>query len=116
MTESIAASLARRQLDAYNQADLDAFCACYHDEVQVLDEAGAVTISGIADFRARYAPKFAAGNFGATVPERVSMGRHCVDRERYWVLDPDSGQRTEGHVLVRYSVQDERIAVVQFLR
>lgn len=109
-----AEELAARQLDAYNRADLDAFCACYHPEVRVLDTAGAVSFSGIETFRSRYADKFAKGGFGATVPERISMGPHCVDLEHYWWLDA-AGARQEGCVLVRYAVADGLIAVVQFL-
>ena len=108
------AELAARQLDAYNRADLDAFCDCYHQEVVVLDEEGTVTIRGIDSFRLRYADKFAAGGFGATVSERIALGRHCVDLEHYWFFDA-SGARQEGSVLVRYTLADARIVRVQFL-
>ena len=39
------------------------------------------------------------GGFGATVPERMSLGRHCVDLERWWVQDPETGARKEGALL-----------------
>ena len=32
--------LAHDQLQAYNQSDLDAFCACYHSDIQILDQEG----------------------------------------------------------------------------
>lgn len=107
--------LATRQLEAYNRADLDAFCACYHPDVAVLDTSGTETLRGIDAFRARYAPKFATGGFGAEVPERIALGPHCVDLEHYWADDPTSGERRTGSVIVRYTVADGRIAVVQFL-
>ncbi|HAC08108.1 MAG TPA: steroid delta-isomerase, partial [Phycisphaerales bacterium] len=31
-------ALARRQLEAYNASDLDAFCDCYHDRVEVWND------------------------------------------------------------------------------
>jgi hypothetical protein len=108
------AELAARQLEAYNRADLDAFCACYHPEVTVLDTVGTVSFSGSETFRARYVDKFARGGFGATVPERIVMGPHCVDLEHYWWIDAE-GEQQEGCVLVRYTVADGLIAVVQFL-
>ena len=114
MNEQTSARLAARQLEAYNRADLDAFCDCYHDEVVVLSAQGETVVSGIEPFRARYAGKFAAGGFGAAVPERLSLGEHCVDRELYWTIDPETGARREGEVLVRYTVRDGRIAIVQF--
>ena len=38
------ARLASRQLEAYNRADLEAFCACYHPNVLVYDAQGQITV------------------------------------------------------------------------
>ena len=46
--------LAQSQLLAYNQSDLDAFCACYHDQVRVRDQQGHCVAEGIDAFRQRY--------------------------------------------------------------
>jgi hypothetical protein len=106
-------ALAARQLDAYNAADLDAFCGCYHADVVVLAADGTESFRGLSTFRQRYRGKFEAGGFGATVETRLAVGEHCVDLEHYWV---DGPPRSEGTVLVRYSLRDERIGVVQFFR
>lgn len=106
--------LVQAQLDAYNAADLDAFVACYHPEVVVL-EGDEVSISGREAFRERYRDLFANWTFGATVPERMVVGIHCVDRERYWCVDPETAERSEGELLVRYSAADGLIVRVQFL-
>ena len=108
------AQLAQAQLDAYNASDLDAFIACYHPDVQVLDEE-TTSITGREQMRERYRDLFEEWSFGASVPERLVVGRHCVDRELFWRIDPDSGERTEGEILVRYSAADGLIARVQFL-
>lgn len=113
MGEAIA-ELATRQLDAYNQADLDAFCDCYHRDVRVLDEDGAEVARGLAAFRARYENLFASRAFGASVETRVVVGAHCVDLERWWRSNDDG--RREGEVLVRYRLRDDRIGEVQFFR
>lgn len=115
MPEPAVVQLAIDQLAAYNAADLDGFCACYHREVVALDAEGAITVEGIEAFRERYRPMFERGNFGASVDHRVHAGAHAVDSERYWRIGPD-GQRTEGALLVRYTERDGAIAVVQFLR
>lgn len=107
-------ALAARQLHAYNQGDLDAFVACYHPEVQVL-EGEECTVEGREAFRRRYEDLFAAGGFGAEVPQRLVQGRHCVDLEQWWRLDRDSGARRGGALLVRYTERDGLIGTVQFL-
>ncbi len=107
--------LAQRQLEAYNSSDLDAFCGCYHTDVVVLDDRDE-TVQGIEAFRARYVQMFENWQFGAAVTSRLVSGSHCVDYETWWRIDPESGQRTEGEVLVRYTEKDGKIAVVQFLK
>ena len=107
-------TLAQRQLDAYNRADLDAFCACYHPDVIVRDAEGEVTLQGMTAFRARYATMFERGGFGASVPQRISLGEHCVDYERYWRDATDERPRVTGEVLVRYCLRDGLIGEVQF--
>jgi len=107
---SLIRELAARQLAAYNAADLDAFCACYHPEV-VVENDGEVTLQGIEAFRARYRAMFDAGGFSATVDERLAHGAHCVDREDYRRADG-----TEGRVLVHYTLREGLIGRVQFWR
>ena len=108
--------LAEHQLSAYNHANLEGFCACYHDDVVVLDADGAVILKGIVAFRSRYAPMFARGGFGADVSERLVMGDHCVDFEQYWREDPNGGKLVRGKLLVRYHRREGLIGLVQFLR
>lgn len=102
--------LAADQLAAYNRADLDAFCACYHPEVRVFDGEKEKP-AGIEAFRKRYEKMFQKGGFSATVSQRVVHGDHCVDLE-HW--QRDNGKK--GTVLVRYTEKDGRIGIVQFLR
>lgn len=111
-TDMTPEELSDRQLDAYNRADLDAFCSCYAEDVRVYF-GEELEIEGLADFRSRYEAKFAAGNFGATVPRRLVLGSHCVDEEHYWSgLGTD---RTEGVLLVSYTLADGKISRVRFL-
>ena len=107
------ATLAQRQLDAYNAGDLDAFVACYHPEVVVWED-GQASLSGRAAFRERYEDLFSGGGFGASVPGRLAEGPHCVDLEVWW-REPEDGVRREGRILVRYTARDGLIGEVQFL-
>lgn len=105
--------LVQAQLDAYNQNDLDAFCACYHPEVQLIEGEACVS-TGRAALRERYADMFAAGGFGATVSQRVHTDKHCVDLEHWWVQLPGE-EKEEGTLLARYSLREGHIGAVQFL-
>ena len=108
-------SLAAQQLDAYNRSDLDAFVACYHPDVVVVDGDQQVC-EGRSAFRERYRDLFARFEFGGTVPERLVLEGTCVDLEHYWRIDPDSGKRTEGSVLVIYTLRERHIGHVRFIR
>jgi len=108
--DSVIVKLAIQQLEAYNRADLDAFCACYHSDVRVFN-GDEEKPSGIVEFKKRYADMFQNRKFGAEVSTRISLGRHCIDVERWW---RDGGET--GEVLVRYTEKDGLIGVVQFLR
>jgi hypothetical protein len=115
--EPLVLALSRRQLAAYNRGDIDAFCACFHGEVTVLDAQGARSIEGIDAFRARYGAMFASHReVAATVSERIVLGPHCVERERWSRVSRDTGARTEGEVIVRYTEHEGRLRWVEFLR
>ncbi len=113
---STIADLATRQLAAYNVADLEAFCACYHEDVVVLDSDGVETVRGLGAFRERYRTMFETMRFGATVSTRLALGIHCIDDETWWRVHPETEERSEGRVMVRYAERDGRIGLVQFLR
>ena len=116
-TSSPVAELAARQLEAYNRADLEAFCACYHDQVRVLDEDGRPTMEGLPVFRERYGAMFEKlTEIAAEVETRIVLGSHCVDLEHWSRVDPETGERSTGTVLVRYTERDGKLAIVEFLR
>ena len=111
------ARLAAAQLDAYNRADLEGFVACYSEDVVILDEAGAVTMTGRHEMRARYARLFAAfRDVRAEIITRVVLGSHCVDHERWSRVNVESGERSDGEILVRYTEHGGLISIVEFLR
>ena len=109
------AELARAQLSAYNAADLEGFVSCYHPSVEVR-EGEQLICEGRAAFRERYRALFEGCEFGGEVPERVAAGGHCVDLELWWRVAPKTGERSEGRLLVHYTLRDELIGSVRFLR
>lgn len=105
------AELAQAQLDAYNAKDLDAFCACYADDVRVWRMPDPMPrTSGISSFRESYASgPFANPAIRAEVRERLVMGSKVVDYE--WV----HGRSAEAQpVMVVYHCRDGLIHEVYF--
>ena len=116
MSEPLVLQLSRAQLDAYNRADLEAFCACYHPAVRVIDFDGTVRSEGMEAFRTRYAGLFADyAEVHAAVDSRMLLGPHVVERERWSRRHRVTGEVTSGEVVVRYTERDGRIAVACFL-
>jgi hypothetical protein len=75
-------AVVERQLRAYNRRDLDAFAACYADEIELWNPDGSLLCSGIAGLRTVYGRLFEANpDLLATVVARIVGNSVVVDRE-----------------------------------
>ena len=81
--EQRARQAAQRQLDAYNAGDLDAFVACYHEDVELcMLTTGEVRGRGRARLREDYSALFArCPELHATLTSRSVVGNVAFDRE-----------------------------------
>lgn len=81
--QQLARQAAQRQLDAYNAHDIDAFVACYTEDVQLFNLiSGQQTGAGRAQLRADYASLFErAPQVHAAVTSRTIVGNVAFDRE-----------------------------------
>ena len=117
MNESLVLSLARRQLSAYNAADLKAFVDCFHPEIVVLNADGTMAHRGKKAFRTSYATMFATyTEVQAEVTERLHLGEHLIEKERWSRVHRETGAKLSGEVLVRWSELGGLLRWVQFLR
>ena len=107
-----AVQLAEKQLAAYNSHDLDLFCSCFSDDVEVQllinDE---VLFRGMTTFREIYAERFSHPNLHAKLLNRIAVGRVVIDEEEVTGLG-------DGvlHVLAIYEVVQGLINKVRFER
>src|ERR1700704_280588 len=78
------ADVVQRQLDAYNDRDLERFLAEYSDTVQVFrPPAREPVMSGKAALGAYYAAnRFNLPNLRADLVHRIVLGSHVIDHER----------------------------------
>ena len=100
------------QLEAYNARDAERFARFFTDDVIIDDAAGARLMTGRDELRARYGEMFAASPaLHCEVLTRLRAGRFVVDEERVTGRGPEPL-----HVLVVYTLRDDRIAHVRVLR
>jgi hypothetical protein len=105
--------VAEAQLEAYNAHDLDGHCACFADNVVVADLNGAVTISGIAAYRAKYEQVFADfPQNHAELLNRIVVGNNVIDHERV-KRSPDADPF---EVAAIYTIADAKIVRVDFVK
>lgn len=112
--EERARRAAQRQLDAYNAHDIDAFVACYHEDVEIFDlKTGALQMKGREDMRTSYGAMFERSpQVYASVTNRTIVGNMSFDYEVVRGRGDDIIQ-----VMAMYEVdEDELIRRVWFVR
>jgi hypothetical protein len=108
-----ASEVVDRQLDAYNQRDLDAFVACYAPDATVMQPSGSMLASGHQEIRERYGELLAGSpSLRAVILNRIEVGTVVIDDERVtgFVLP---GMPSEIHAAVVYRVVDGLIQNVR---
>lgn len=109
--------LSDQQLRCYNRADLDGFCACYSEDVKVMNEAGEVLHEGMEAFKEGYKKLFETfEDVHAEILGRLVLPPHVVEWEQWQRTHKDSKDRSSGQIMVRYTERDGRIAFVEFLK
>lgn len=108
-----AAAPVERQLAAYNARDLDAFCACFREDIEVYDFPSALGFKGMEAFRRRYAERFSHPGLKAIILHRAVIGEVVVDHERVWYRGDQSDPI---EVMAIYTIEDGLVARVDFIR
>ncbi|MFW6300477.1 MAG: nuclear transport factor 2 family protein [Oceanicaulis sp.] len=108
------AVLAERQLAAYNARDLDAFAACFSEDVEVYDFPGVLSLSGRDAFRARFIDRFKSEGLEAIAVHRAVIGSRVIDHERVWLEGRENSAPID--LVVIYTVRDGLIARVDFIK
>jgi hypothetical protein len=105
--------LAQRQLDTFNDHDLEPFCAVFADDVEIIElPAGTMSLRGIDAFRARYAEVFRdRPRVHAALVGRLVMGSYVVDQESI----TDGDEHPPEDALAIYQVDGDRIVRMWFV-
>jgi len=105
------ASIVAQQLEAYNRQDVDAFVACFSENVEIVREGSDDVARGRETMRKNYAAMFAKfPKNHATVTQRMVVGQHAVDEELVEGRDgPDF------RTIAVYTITDGLISHIRFL-
>ena len=101
-------AVVQRQLDAYNDRDIDALIAIYTADAQMFEHPAKPLAKGSTALRERFLVRFKEPNLHAQLLKRVVMGNMVIDHERVTRTFPD-GPGTAELVMI-YQVENERIA------
>jgi hypothetical protein len=84
--------LAQRQLDAYNAHDVEAFSACFSDDVEAFElPAMTLLFRGREALRERYGPYFEGRRPAATLTSpRITLSSFAIDAEHVVMADGKS--------------------------
>ncbi|GAA0320477.1 nuclear transport factor 2 family protein [Bacillus carboniphilus] len=114
MMEEIAVHLAQKQLDAYNNGDIETFLTAYSENVEVYEfPSNKLMYAGINLMRERYDQLFKNNpNNHAEILSRLVKGNIVIDHEH--VTGRANG--VDVYAIAMYEVIDDKIAKVWFVK
>ena len=108
MSDPSPAAVVQRQLDAYNQRDLDALLATYAEHARQYQHPATLAASGAAQIRQRMGLRFEESDLHARLVQRAVMGNIVIDQEVVTRNFPEG--LGEVDVVAIYEVIDGKIA------
>ncbi|ARU62954.1 hypothetical protein CBW65_19675 [Tumebacillus avium] len=107
---------AQRQLEAYNNRDIEAFMACYAQDIVVEDAEGNILMQGWENMYKSYAAMFEQSpELHCKLVSRIAVGNYVLDEENV----TGHAKRSPGevsHVVAVYRIADDLIQHVRFIR
>lgn len=95
--------IVKKQVNAYNARDLDAFVSFYHPEAVVYRYPDEVLASGEREIRERYRMRFdGSPHLHAEILNRITLGKYVIDKERITGIEGDDPL----YAVVIYEVSD----------
>jgi hypothetical protein len=108
-----AEELAQKQLDAYNEQDIESFLECYSEDVTVMEfPSNKVIYQGLGEMRKRYTRMFEENpNNHAELLSRITKGSVAIDHE--YVTGRANGK--EVYAVAMYEIMETKINKVWFV-
>lgn len=111
-----AANIVDQQLLAYNNQDIEAFLATYHEDVEIYNFPGKLTLKGKEALRKSYSVMFSNLKcLNAVSLNRIVQGNYVTDHEKMHLCKVRADEISfQMKVTVTYEVQDGLIKRVMF--
>jgi hypothetical protein len=103
-----AEAVVQRQLDAYNDRDLERLGACYAHTALLFRHPDELLASGIDEIRERMKSRLREPNLRARLLNRITMGSFVIDHEQVTRTFPEGSGTME--LVAIYEVLDGKIA------
>jgi hypothetical protein len=107
------ATIVRRQLDAYNAHDIDAFMAMWSDNAKYYEHPSKLLADGAAQIRARHVAGFRDAKPYGDLLSRTVIGNKVIDHERVARTFPEGRGYVE--VIAIYEVDNQAIENAWFI-
>jgi hypothetical protein len=102
----------RKQLEAYNAKDIDAFMSCWAEDAQFLTFPSELLAQGAQEIRERHLVRFMEPNLFGQLISRMNVGNLVVDREVVTRTFPEGPGRVD--VIGIYEVEGGKITKAWF--
>ena len=100
----------QKQVDAYNDRDLDVFASTFADDVKVYDYPNKLRYQGKKELKRRYAALFEnTPDLNCVIVKRIESGNRVIDEESVTI----NGRKVSGVAI--YEVKDGKIITMTFL-
>jgi hypothetical protein len=106
------AEIVRRQLEAYNATDIDAFMSHWAEDAQFFAFPSELLAQGAEQIRERHVARFKEPNLCAQLISRMNVGNLVIDREVVTRTFPEGPGRLD--VIGIYEVEGEKITKAWF--
>lgn len=107
------AQIVQKQMDAYNQRDVEAFVAMYSADIKVYNFPDELVFEGKEKMRERYSNSFSSTpDLHSTLISRSILGNTVIDQE-YIIVD---NTKPAIEMIVIYKIQGQEIIEMYWLR
>ncbi|MDF2884788.1 MAG: hypothetical protein K0R54_5358 [Clostridiaceae bacterium] len=104
--------IVQKQLDFYNDHDLESFISTYHDEIEIYNLMNnSIMIRGKEQLKNSYRERFEVLNVYANIQNRIVIGNKVIDHEYVTGLEEDKIKKA----VAIYEVENNLIKRVWFV-